>query len=227
MRHWWQQPHPAVIFDFNGTLSDDEPILLDIFTDVFRSHLGWSMTSVQYREDMLGLSDREIVELAVKRSGRGDSGAVEDMLRHRHVLYADRVSAANPITDDTKALVHALADKAIPLAVVTGAQRDDVFAVLAASPIGPLFDVTITMEDVERGKPDPQGFLMAADLMAREPADIVVFEDSVPGVQGALAAGMGCIAVSAEPSSELRAIAPAIVPALTARLFTDVLDGYR
>ena len=76
---------------------------------------------------------------------------------------------------------------------MTGAQRDDVLAVLAGSPVGELFGVLIAEEDVSEGKPHPEGFLTAARLLNRLPGDVLVFEDSVPGVQAAEAAGMHCL----------------------------------
>ena len=101
-----------------------------------------------------------------------------------------------PIADATVRLVKLLADNEIPLGIVTGAQRDDVLAVLAGSPAGELFGVLIAEEDVSDGKPHPEGFLTAARLLHRRPGDVLVFEDSVPGVQAAEAAGMHCLAVA-------------------------------
>ena len=59
--------------------------------------------------------------------------------------------------------------------------------------------VVVAEEDVRRGKPDPEGFRAGAALLGREPTDVLVFEDSVPGIRGALAAGMRCIAVGTAP----------------------------
>jgi beta-phosphoglucomutase-like phosphatase (HAD superfamily) len=81
-----------------------------------------------------------------------------------------------------------------------------VLAVLQSSSVGGVFGVLIAEEDVTEGKPDPEGFLTAARLLGRRPQDVLVFEDSVPGVRGALAAGMRCIAVAgSDPTPELRA----------------------
>lgn len=75
VEHWAQTASPAVIFDFNGTLSDDEPILFDIFSELFRTHLGWTMTAQDYRTELLGKSDREIIAHAHARHGRPDAPA--------------------------------------------------------------------------------------------------------------------------------------------------------
>lgn len=224
---WLRSDQPAVIFDFNGTLSDDEPILFDIFSELFRIHLDWTMTTEDYRDELLGRSDREIIERAVARHGHGTEQEVNELLCLRQDVYKQRVAGANPITDATVRLVKLLADNGIPLGIVTGAQRDDVLAVLAGSPAGGLFGVLIAEEDVSEGKPHPEGFLTAARLLRRRPGDVLVFEDSVPGVQAAKAAGMHCVAVAADPSAELQAAANAIVAELSAELVERALTGWR
>src|SRR5690242_9966099 len=97
---WLTSAQPAVIFDFNGTLSDDEPILFDIFSELFATHLGWTMTAEEYRAQLLGRSDREIVEFAVARNG-GDGAEVETLLQLRRGHYKQRVADRSPILDTT------------------------------------------------------------------------------------------------------------------------------
>ena len=221
---WSRVTSPAVIFDFNGTLSDDEPILLDIFSEVFSTQLGWAMTPEEYRLELLGRSDREIVDYAVHHHGRAGGPAVDELLAVRHAQYRQRVALESPITDAAVALVEVLALHAIPLAIVTGAFRDEVLAVLHHSPVGPLFPHLVAAEDVRHGKPHPEGYLRGARQLNRDPGDVLVFEDSVPGVQAALAAGMHCIAVSPDPTPALCRVAPAIVEKLTPELVAGALS---
>ncbi|WP_059016043.1 HAD family phosphatase [Mycobacterium sp. M26] len=222
---WATARNPAVIFDFNGTLSDDEPILFRIFAELFAEHLDWQMTQDDYDRHLLGHSDREIVEKAIQITGaRAD---VDPLLELRKRRYRELVAEDNPITAETVRLVQALAEHDVPMAIVTGAQRDDVRAVLASSPVGEVIEIVVAEEDVRRGKPDPEGFLAGAALLGHPPADVIVFEDSVPGVRGALAAGMRCIAVGAAPSEAVLSVAPAVVPALSADLVAHVLPALR
>ena len=205
---WLNSDQPAVVFDFNGTLSDDEHILFDIFSELFRGHLGWAMTAEDYRDELLGRSDREIIERAVARHGRGTEDEVTELLRLRQGAYKQKVADHNPIGASAAQLVKLLADNQIPVGIVTGAQREDVLAVLDGSPTGELVSVLIAEEDVSNGKPHPEGFLTAARILNRRPSDVLVFEDSVPGVRAAVAAGMHCIAVcAADPGRELSAAA--------------------
>jgi beta-phosphoglucomutase len=225
---WLGSDRPAVVFDFNGTLSDDEHILFDIFRELFRVHLGWEMTAEDYRRELLGRSDREIIEHAVARHGRGTEDEVTELLRLRQGVYKQKVADHNPIGLAAADLVKLLADNAIPVGIVTGAQRDDVLAVLDGSPTGELVCFLIAEEDVSKGKPHPEGFLTAAAMLDRQPSDVLVFEDSVPGVQAAVAAGMHCIAVSAaDPGPELSAAAPAVVAELSADLVAEQLSRWR
>lgn len=220
---WSRTASPAVIFDFNGTLSDDEPILFDIFSELFDTHLGWAMTADDYRRELLGKSDREIIEYAHAHHGGAGGLGVNDLLRIRHGRYKERVAGQSPITASAVELVELLAAHGIPVAIVTGAQRDDVLAVLEHSPVGALIPILVAEEDVTDGKPHPEGYLTGARLLDREPGDILVFEDSVPGVQAALAAGMRCVAVGTDPTPELRAVAPVIVEKLSPELVAGVL----
>jgi beta-phosphoglucomutase len=143
-------------------------------------------------------------------------------------VYKRKVADHNPIGPAAVELVKLLADNAIPVGIVTGAQRDDVLAVLESSPTGELVTFLIAEEDVSNGKPHPEGFLAAARTLNRQPTDVLVFEDSVPGVQAAVAAGMHCIAVCAtDPDPELSAAAPAIVTALSAELLGEPLSRWR
>ena len=225
---WLRSDRPAVVFDFNGTLSDDEHILFEIFRDLFCAHLGWAMTAEDYRRELLGRSDREIIEHAVARHGRGTEDEVTELLRLRQGVYKQKVADHNPIGPAAADLVKLLADNDIPVGIVTGAQRDDVLAVLDGSPTGESVSFLIAEEDVSNGKPHPEGFLAAAAKLNREPRDVLVFEDSVPGVQAAVAAGMHCIVVCAgDPGPELSAVAPAIVTELSADLVAAPLSRWR
>lgn len=219
---WARAGRRAVIFDFNGTLSDDEPLLAQIFQELFGTHLDWSMSVEDYHRHFLGHSDREIIEKAIALSGA--EAEVAPLLTLRTRRYRELVVDVNPIRSATVELVRMLRRHGVDLAIVTGAQRDDVRAVLDSSPVAGSFPVIVAEEDVRRGKPDPEGFLAAAGLLGCDPRDVLVFEDSVPGVRAAAAAGMHCIAVSADPGADLSAIAPAVVARLDVEIVRSALE---
>ena len=184
----------ALIFDFNGTLSNDEPLILRIYAEMFRERLGWVLTPEDYYGRLAGRSDREIIDTVLRDIG-GDVRLGAQLLAERRTRYESMVQRHSPILSSTVRAVARLAASGVPLGIVTGAQRADVELVLSRSPLAGLFQVVVTEEDVLNGKPDPEGFRLAARMIGCDPAATLVFEDSLPGVRAAKAAGMLCIAV--------------------------------
>lgn len=86
-----------------------------------------------------------------------------------------------------------------PIAIATGSALPGAIRTLKSAGIEDLFSIIVTPEDVERGKPFPDMFLLAAERLGVDPSQCVVFEDAQPGVAAAKAAGMDCIVVSTPP----------------------------
>jgi beta-phosphoglucomutase len=217
---WARIPQRAVILDFNGTLSDDEPVLLRVYTDMFREHLQWVLTPAHYFSILAGLSDREIIETVVTERVGGDPSLVERLLGERRIRYCELVDERSPILPATVDMVLGLHGSGVPLAIVTGAQRVDVEFVLARSPLSGLFSVIVTEEDVTTGKPSPEGFIIAAAELGIDASGILVFEDSLHGVAAAHAAGMRCIGVAGTKTrTELAGHADGVVARLEPGIF--------
>ncbi|RLD13401.1 HAD family phosphatase [candidate division KSB1 bacterium] len=92
-------------------------------------------------------------------------------------------------------MIHGLYEKKIPMAVVTGGDRDRVQKVVETH-FDHYFSAVVTIDDVERGKPHPDPFLKAAQLLNVEPESCIVVENAPMGIQGAKAANMTVIAVT-------------------------------
>lgn len=109
-----------------------------------------------------------------------------------------------PIFDGLAALVEKLA-RVCKLGLASGSERPVVEAVLSLQDLRRFFSVTLTASDVRNGKPAPDIFLRAAELLAVPPESCWVIEDSKPGVAAGLAAGMRVIAITnSHPAHELR-----------------------
>ena len=180
----------AVIFDFNGTISDDEPVLDRLFC-ALASDLGVPMTSDDYYRDLAGLSDVEIVRRIVERSGQ--SADLEALLREKIARYKQIVVEEPTIGDDAAAFVRTVADR-VPVAIASGAVREEVEHVLRLAGLLDRFAAIVTVDDVTHGKPDPEGYLLALERLGGDVAadEVLVFEDADAGVQAAKAAGMRC-----------------------------------
>jgi beta-phosphoglucomutase len=200
----------ALLFDFNGTLSDDEPLLFAILSELFAEQ-GQPLAEDVYYERLAGLSDPEIVRLWLG----DDHPAVDAVLAERVARYRTRVSHGSTISAAARDAVRYAAER-VPVAVVSGAYRDEVVPALEAAGLDGAVTVVITIEDVERGKPDPAGYLLALEhlgggLRAR---DVTVFEDTEAGVAAAKAAGMRCVAIPGTHAPERLALADELAPAL-------------
>jgi beta-phosphoglucomutase len=197
----------AVIFDFNGTLSDDEPLLAEIFSELFAEQ-GKPLSAQEYFDELVGLSDREIV-----RTWLGpDYTDIDAVVRERVARFRAAVPGGATIPETAREAVRYAAGR-VPVAVVSGAARDEMEPVLAAAGLVTLVRGVMAAEDVERGKPDPEGYVRALSLLGDEiaPEDVVVFEDTEAGVAAAKAAGMRCVAVLGTVAPDRLRAADAIV----------------
>ena len=199
----------AVIFDCDGVIADSEPLHLRVFRAVLAPR-GIAISSAEYAERYLGLDDRGVFAEALRVHGSapaaGEVGAlvVEKARRFRSVLEAEV-----RIYPGVVAFVRSLTG--VPLAVASGALRDEVELILSRAGIRDAFAAVVAAEDVTAGKPDPEGFLRALAALEREagaiaPAACLVVEDSIAGVEAACRAGMRCLAVAnSYPAAELTA----------------------
>jgi beta-phosphoglucomutase len=202
-------PCRAVIFDFNGTLSDDEPILYRIYARLFAEH-GRPLSEADYYRHLAGLSDPEIVHRWLGRRDDAETVVHERVNRYREVV----ADGSTIHTEVRRALAHAAAR--VPVAIVSGAAAAEILPVVAAAGLSDVFAAIVTSDDVEHGKPHPEGYLVALEHL-RQGADglradeVTVFEDTEAGVSAAKAAGMRCIAVSSTLPPDRLAAADEIV----------------
>jgi beta-phosphoglucomutase len=178
-------PIAAVVFDFNGTLSDDEPVLCDIFMHLFAEH-GKPLSAQEYFDRLAGLSDPEIVRTWLGQ----DHPEVEAVIDERVNRYRAAVADGSTVHDHVREAVRYAAGH-VPLAICSGAARAEIEPVVEAAGLAPLFRAVVTSDDVARGKPDPEGYAKTLGVLGVDAADAVVFEDTEAGIASARAAGVG------------------------------------
>ena len=198
------------MLDFNGTLSDDEPLLFSILADLFAEQ-GRPLAEDVYYERLAGLSDPEIVRTWLGE----DHPAVETLLAERIARYRAEVADGSTISPAARDAVR-FAAASVPVAVVSGAHREEIVPALEAAGLADDIRLVVAIEDVERGKPDPAGYLLALELLGGgvRPEDVTVFEDTEAGVASAKAAGMRCVAIPGTHTPERLALADELAPAL-------------
>ncbi|HKC77328.1 MAG TPA: HAD family phosphatase, partial [Gaiellaceae bacterium] len=178
-------PAAAVIFDFNGTLSDDEPVLCEIFMHLFAEH-GRPMSAQEYFDQVAGLSDPEIVTTWLGEDHPDVQVVVDERVRR----YRAAVSDGSTIHEHVREAVRFAAER-VSLAICSGAARAEIEPVVDAAGLASCFRAVVSSDDVVHGKPDPEGYLKALALLDADPAEVVVFEDTEAGIASARAAGVG------------------------------------
>jgi beta-phosphoglucomutase len=212
------KPARAIVFDFNGTLSDDEPVLCEIFVDLFAER-GKPLAAQEYFDHLAGLSDPEIVRTWL---GRDDPG-VDEVIQERVDRYRAAVGDGSTVHEGVREAVRYAAER-VPLAIVSGAARAEIEPVVEAAGIAPLLRGIVSSDDVVHGKPDPEGYLKALDLLdGAAPEDVLVFEDTEAGVASAKAAGMRVFAVQGTLAPERLQQADELVDGISLDVMRRVL----
>lgn len=186
-----------MLFDLDGTLVDSEPVWAQATGELAaRYDVPWSTAG---DEAIIGLAIPDVAALLIGRGVPLDSPTIEHWLNDR---VAQIEVDGPPWRDGARALLAALAAAQVPTALVTMTYRSLATSVASAAPAGSL-TVVVAGDDVERGKPDPQAYLLAAAGLGVAAVDCVAVEDSVPGVTSALASGALTYAV--QPATVLPA----------------------
>ncbi|MHA2789974.1 HAD family hydrolase [Corynebacterium sp. S7] len=188
----------GILFDFNGTLSNDESLLESSYAHAL-TELGYSPLLENEYSSLLGLSEPDIAEALIRSRTDSDVSSRSEELIDAFALQYQQACRIQPrVSGATVDMVRRLADSH-RLGIVTGTLRKLIEPVLADLQIDTYFQVIVTIEDVQKGKPDPEGFLLGAKSIGIEPHSIVAVEDSKAGIASARAAGMHVVGVG--PSS--------------------------
>jgi beta-phosphoglucomutase len=209
----------AVAFDFNGTLSDDEPILLSVYRELFAEQ-GRPLTDAEYYETLAGLSEEAIIGTWLGVEG----DALEPLVEERIERYLARCGRGETVSAPVRDAV-SYAARRVPVAVVSGAFRREIEPVLVGAGLDRHVSVLVTADDVERGKPDPAAYRLAVDLIDGDVAaeDVVAFEDTESGVASAKAAGLRCVALVGTHPPDRLARADELVEAIDVDVLRRIL----
>jgi HAD superfamily hydrolase (TIGR01509 family) len=191
----------AVIFDMDGVIVDSEPRHERAFLEVVRE-IGYGERHGIRFADYVGRSDQELwVDFVAKNKPQQ---TLEELLAMKRRRVVEIIRRDQPLFDGLPELVERLAAK-YRLALASGSERQIVEEVLTLKGLRKFFSATVSGSDIKRGKPAPDIFLRAAELLGVAPEECWAIEDSKPGVAAGLAADMRVIAITnTHPASELR-----------------------
>jgi len=204
----------AVVFDFNGTLSNDEPVLARICSELFAEQ-GRPLTEADYYAHLAGHTDEEMF---TRWLGHADPVLIDD----RIARYNARVADGSTVDEETRTAVRFAAAHA-PVAIVSAAVRSEIDAVLDAAGLREAVTVIVSQDDVCNGKPDPECYLTAARLLGVEPEQMLVFEDTDVGLSAAKASGAHVVGLTRTLGAARMSQADELVERIDVRLLERLL----
>lgn len=184
--------HISLIFDMDGTIIDN----MNYHYDAWRVFLGehdMEMTDKELRDEIRG-TNREIM-------GRlfGKEAPVEELDRmgdYKEALYRDIYRPHMRLLEGLQTFLEKAVAAGVTMAIATSANQDNIDFVMNGLKLRPFFKVTVSSEEVEKGKPHPDTFLEAAHRLNRPANECIVFEDAPTGIEAAKRAGMKAVALT-------------------------------
>jgi HAD superfamily hydrolase (TIGR01509 family) len=180
----------AVIFDLDGVIVDSEPVWEEVRRRYVAEHGGQWQPDSQRR--LMGMSTGEwarylSAELGVDRSPEQVAAEVVDEMARRYVEHVPLITGADQVVRRLSATW--------PMGLASSSPARLIEAALRATGLTGVFTVTLSTEQVARGKPAPDVYLRVAERLGFDPTRCVAIEDSSNGVRSASAAGTRVIAV--------------------------------
>ena len=190
----------AIIFDMDGVIVDSEPRHERAFLEVVRE-IGYGENHGTRFSDWIGRTDHELWLDFIAR--HKPAQPLADLLARKRNRVLEIIRRDRPLFEGLCPLVEKLSRK-YSLALASGSELPVVQEVLKIDGLARFFPIVVTGSQVKRGKPEPDIFLRAAELLGTEPKNCAVIEDSKPGVAAGLAAGMTVIAITkTHPADQL------------------------
>ena len=182
---------PALLFDLDGTLVDNDGDHLAAFQEVFAPH-GIALDRALYVREIMGAANSAIGAKFLSHLPEAERAKV---LEAKEAAYRARVGAMTP-TPGALALLDAADARGWPCAVVTNAPRANAEQVLAALGLSSRFQALVIGQELARGKPDPLPYLTGLARLGVAAAHALAFEDSLSGVRAAVAAGIAVVGIT-------------------------------
>ena len=225
----------AVVFDFDGVIANSEPLHLSAWQETLAG-MDVALSAEDYYSRYLGYDDEAMLaNLAADRALPWDGPRRADLIARKTRLLPELLVRPEVLFPGAVACVGRLRAVA-PLAIASGAIRDEIELVLKASRLVEAFSVIVAAGETPRGKPSPDPYARAVALLGEQgmlrggngPGQCVAIEDSRWGLEAAAAAGLRTVGVTTSYSSgELEDAADVVVggldevtPALLERLVT-------
>jgi HAD superfamily hydrolase (TIGR01509 family) len=186
----------SLLFDMDGILVDTEPIMARVVALALADQ-GLHVTELEYYDNWTK-KGKGIADFIKEKNISFDFDRYRST---RNKIYLESLKTNIPIFDGAKETIAEL-PKTYKLGLVSSSSRVFVHFILKSTDLEKYFFTIITAEDVEKEKPAPDCFLLAAERLAVEPEECVVIEDAEKGILAAKNAGMKAIAIPNKSTSD-------------------------
>jgi beta-phosphoglucomutase family hydrolase len=181
----------AFIFDMDGTLIDSTQLDYQAWQQVMREY----DAELPY-EDYIAKLGAKSSEVAKGYLDVSDE-EIDQLVSRREAYFRQLVDEKGlSLLPGAEQFLQQLRNAHLKTALATGSNAEKLEFIFGKLPLKQYFDAFVTADDVSRGKPDPEIFLLAAGKLGVEPANCVVMEDATNGLQAAKNGGMRCIALT-------------------------------
>ena len=226
----------AVIFDFDGVITDSEILHLRAFNQALAQH-GMEITKEDYYKDYLGLTDLDLLNLLVNESLlKADAREIINLAEQKKQVFEKLAKAEGSIIEGVQDFLQMLKQNNIPMAICSGALLTEIELILEEGRLRSFFEVIVSAEQVKKGKPNPEGLLLTLQKLNRIvspaqpvlskvegagiqnpilPNHCIVIEDSHWGLEAAKAAGMHTVAITNSYDADQLAMAEKVVTQLS------------
>ena len=218
----------AVIFDFDGVITDSEILHFRAFNQVLARY-DFEMTTKDYYQTYLGLTDVDCFKLLIKQGLlKIDQQQIPKLLQQKKQIFEKLAKSEGRIIEGIRDFLNMLEQNNVPMAICSGALLSEVELILEEAGLRHLFEVIVSAEHIKKGKPDPEGFRLTLKRLNEDREnpimghECIVIEDSHWGLEAAKAAGMHTIAVTNSYDAEQLKMAERIVTRLNELSINDL-----
>jgi beta-phosphoglucomutase len=218
----------AVIFDFDGVITDSEVLHLRAFNKVLARY-NIEIKEETYYKEYLGFTDLDCFKSVVDKNQLGlDTEQIRKLIKQKNQVFEELAASEATIFEGVPDFLQMLRDNRVPMAICSGAVLEEIALILEESGLGHFFDEIVAGDQITKGKPDPEGFLLALERLNKgkqkpiAPGDCVVIEDSHWGLEAGNAAGMHTVGITNTYNPGQLSMAEKIVASLSELTIDDL-----
>jgi len=218
----------AVIFDFDGVITDSEILHLRAFNRVLAQY-GVEISTKDYYKEYLGYTDVDCFKMLIQKGLlETNEQEIKNLAKQKNRVFEELAKTECRIIEGVQDFLQMLKNNNIPMAICSGALLAEIGLILEQAKLRDFFEVIVSAEQVKKGKPSPDGFLLVLKKLnqgCEEPIlanQCIAIEDSHWGLKAAKAAGMHTIAVTNSYDANELSPAEKIVARLDELSFDDL-----